>query len=315
MKKKQGIKVAIVIPNYNGLRLLKKNLPFVVDASLKNQIIIVDDGSQDASVDYIKKAYPQIHLLEKVTNSGYASAVNLGVKAAAADIVVLLNTDVKPEKDFLTSFLIHFSDPNVFAVGCMELSQEQGRVIERGRGVGSFINGFLIHSKGETNKKTTLWASGGAAAFRVSLWRDFGGMDELFDPFYWEDIDLSYRALKSGYSVIFEPHSRVHHLHLEGVIQTQFTPSQIKTIAYRNQLIFHWKNISSRDYLHSHLLHLPLHLFKSLVKGDLAFIHGFLLALQKLGEIKSQRRKSLKFFKLSDESILGRFSSDNKSNK
>ena len=70
---------------------------------------------------------------------------------------------------------------------------------------------MLVHSRGEVNKTNTLWVNGGSGAFRKSIWEDLGGFDELYNPFYWEDIDLSYRAKKAGYKIIYVPTAKVYH--------------------------------------------------------------------------------------------------------
>ena len=109
-------------------------------------------------------------------------------------LYILFNTDVYPDKDFLTPLLSHFKDEKVFAVGCMDKSIEGKDVVLRGRGIGVWKRGFLVHEKGEIEKSDTLWVSGGSGAFRKSIWDKLGGLNELYNPFYWEDIDLSYRA-------------------------------------------------------------------------------------------------------------------------
>src|SRR5581483_9702281 len=99
-----------------------------------------------------------------------------------------------------------------------------------------------------------------------------------YNPFYWEDIDISYRALKAGYRIFFEPKSQVIHEHEEGSIRRKYTANQIKVIAYRNQLFFVWINITDLNLQLSHIIWLPYHLLKSFIKGDFAFIKGLCLA-------------------------------------
>src|SRR5258706_3285648 len=217
--------LSIIIPNYNGSALLKKNVPAVVNAfeGYKDgdvQLIIPDDASSDDSVEVIKNLFSQIKirhihatLVENKDRSqgGFSKNVNRGVAVATGDILILLNSDVVPHKDFLASLLKHFHDKRVFAVGCMDESIEEDKKVLRGRGVGKWKRGFLQHSAGKISKEpsSTLWVSGGSGAFRREIWDILGGLNEIYNPFYWEDIDLSYRALKSGYLLIFEPRSVV----------------------------------------------------------------------------------------------------------
>src|SRR3989304_5387691 len=103
---------SIVIPNYNGHDLLDEYLPSVFDAarsySDQYEVIIVDDGSKDQSVDLIRSKYPEARVIVNERNVGFGEAVNRGVKACKNSIVVLLNNDVRVEKDFFEPLLRHF---------------------------------------------------------------------------------------------------------------------------------------------------------------------------------------------------------------
>lgn len=298
--------VSIIIPNYNGAQLLEKNLPSVFDAlnnfKGKVKVVVVDDGSTDNSLEVLEKF--DVKVITNKRNLGFSSTINRGVKEAEGDIVILLNTDVSVNKDFLEPLLKHFSDPKVFAVGCLDKSIEKGKIVLRGRGVGNFQRGFLIHRRGEVNKSDTLWVSGGSGAFRRDLWNKFGGLDELYNPFYWEDIDLSYRALKQGYKIIFERESKVTHYHTSGAIKTNFPSSRIKIIAYRNQFIFVWKNITDFKLKLLHFLWLPYHFTKAILLGDLYFLIGFILAFIKLPAIIATSFRMKKLFIKKDSEII-----------
>jgi len=301
--------VSVVIPNYNGFKLLKQNLPKVLARAPQAEIIVVDDGSTDESVVFLKGNFPRIKLIEKVHNHGFATSVNLGVRAAYGDIVFLLNSDAVPQKGFLPPLLARFKErEDLFAVGCLDQSIEGEKVTERGRGVGRFERGFLAHGRGEINQTNTLWASGGSSAFRKRMWEQLGGMDELYDPFYWEDIDLSYRALKSGFAVVFEPKSVVRHMHEEGSIAKSFTSTQINAISYRNQIMFVWKNITDRRIILEHLLWMPYHLLRSLLTGEWVLVRGFFAAFRRLPKILKQRRIAEKLFTRTDRQVLSVFS-------
>ncbi len=302
--------VSIVIPNYNGARLLEKNLEKVFDAvnyykKGKVEIIIVDDASTDNSLDIIKDKNVAIFKNEK--NLGFSSTVNNGVKEAKEDILVLLNTDVVPEKGFLQPLISHFNDESVFAVGCMDKSIESGKTVLRGRGVGKLKRGFLVHKRGEIDKTNTLWVTGGSGAFRKSIWNKLGGFNEIYNPFYWEDIDLSYRAIKSGYKILFESKSVVVHEHEKGAIIEKFSSFKIKTIAYRNQFIFVWENATDISLQFLHVLWLPYHFLKAMLRGDAAFFLGFVKAFILIPKIIKSRLKSQKMFVKTDYEIVKEF--------
>src|SRR6185369_911997 len=138
-------RVSLVIPNYNGEELLAKHMPYVMKA-FKNEknsileVIIVDDASKDRSVSLIKKFFPEATLYKHKINRGFSSTVNTGVRYAKGDLVCLLNTDVSPSLNFLTSLLVHFDELDTFAVSL----HEEGY----GWAKGTFRNGFLEHKPG-----------------------------------------------------------------------------------------------------------------------------------------------------------------------
>lgn len=298
---------SIIIPNYNGDELIKKNLPKVI-SSLKEydfEIIIVDDGSSDNSVKTIEgfiSSHKNIILIKNEKNKGFPSSVNRGVDRARGEYVVLLNNDVYPENDFLKPALKDLEDENVFAVGFMDQSIENEKKVLRGRGIGQWRRGFLIHSKGSLDKKNNLWASGGSSVFNKKIWDKLGGFNEIYAPFYWEDIDISYRALRMGYEVLFEKESVVVHEHEKGAIKQKYSNEQIRTISFRNQFIFVWINASPKLVL-LNLIWLPYHLLKSVLTFDLPFIIGFLSFLIKLPKVLSERRRIQKLFKVSDSEV------------
>lgn len=314
----ETMNISIVIPNFNGEQILTKNLPHVLKAVKeykkgKVEIIIPNDPSTDASADVIQKFIASItdaHITGKTINntkkeeSGFSKNVSRGVSMATGDILILLNSDVRPYENFLSPLLVHFSDDKVFAVGCHDESIEHDKPVSRGRGVGWWERGFLQHKAAEIRPGSTLWASGGSSAFRKKIWDRLGGLDNLFNPFYWEDIDLSYRAWKSGYKVLFEPKSIVVHEHDEGTIKTKFKPAHIQKIAYRNQYFFVWKNITDAGLRFSHFVWLPYHLLKAVFRRDSVFLQGFWLAAMQWQRMQDSRYRAKKLFVKTDREIL-----------
>lgn len=312
--------ISIIIPNYNGKVLLEKNLPFVVNAAKnysdsqgeKVEIIIVDDASTDNSIDFINTvntSYKNIsfHLLINKKNQGFSSTINKGVSSAQGEYMLLLNTDVCPDAQFLKPLVDHLKEENVFGVAAMDRSIEKGKEVLRGRGIGRWKKGFLIHSRGEIDKNNTLWISGGSGVFNKDIWRKLGGFSSLYNPFYWEDIDVSYRALKTGYKLVFEKKSVVIHEHLKGSIASQYNHFKVTAIAYRNQFIFVWVNITDPEKITQHVLWLPYHFVKSILNKDWAFMVGFLSALAKIFQALKQRAKNKKLFVKTDTEVIKEF--------
>lgn len=250
--------VSIIIPCWNSESQLKQNLPAVLIAAKKvsAEIIIVDDDSnQDNSKLYLS-TLKGVKYLQNSTNQGFTKTVNRGVGEATGEIIVLLNTDVAPEPDCFVQALTYFADPHVFAI-----TFNSGEGWAEGR----WEDGMLVHypiRKNAIKPMPSLWASGGQAAFRRNIWQQLGGLDPLYAPFYWEDVDLGYRAWKAGYQILWVPDARCSHHHESSVIKNNFSSSYISRIALRNQLLFIWKNITDPALLGSHLARLPRLLYR-----------------------------------------------------
>ena len=292
--------VSVVIPNYNGENLLPDCLPYVIKAKDNpanriREIIVVDDDSQDKSIEVLKR-FPGVKVIKHRINRGFSSSVNTGARSSKGKIIVLLNTDVKPSYDFLMSVLPHFSSPNVFAVSL----HEEGYGWANGR----FKDGFIVHSPGKQDEEVqeTFWVNGGSGVFRRDYWMDLNGMDErIFSPFYWEDLDLSYRAQKRGFTLLWDPKSMVTHKH-ESTL-SRLPNRYVVRIQERNQLLFIWKNLTSVALFRKHVIGLT-----SRVLRHPGYVFVVFSALSKLGTVLKARKKELKEAKISDETIFARFS-------
>jgi len=299
-EEKRELKVSIVIPNYNGENLLLENLPYVIKAKDNSrnrvlEIIVVDDASTDQSVKIIKKKFPEIKLIKHTKNRGFSSSVNTGVRTSKGELIVLLNTDVVPKEDFLESALRHFENPGVFAVSLHEKGYGPAR--------GVFKDGFIQHESMPESKKleNTFWVNGGSGIFRRDVFLRLGGMDEkLLNPFYWEDVDLSYRALKSGYRILWEPKARVLHQH---ELTIQKIPLKYRQrIQERNHLLFIWKDLTSKRLLKKHSVGVIKRVFRH--PGYLRIV---LMALFRIRGVIRARKRLKKIFKVSDEAIFAGF--------
>jgi GT2 family glycosyltransferase len=241
------MKVTIAIPNYNGKSLLEKNLPNILKSGAE-EVLIIDDGSVDDSVkllEKIKVQEPTVKLMVNEKNLGFIPTVNKLFDLAKGEIVVLLNNDVFVERDFLNPLLKHFEKREIFAVNCHEGGE--------GPAVAFWKNGFFEYKRGEEKMKVqkSAWASGGSAAYSKAIWQTLGGFDDLYAPFYFEDTDISFRALEQGYQILWEPKSKVKHVH-ETTISKTFSKRYINWITQRNLLLFIWKNIREKRLVREH---------------------------------------------------------------
>lgn len=298
-------KITIVIPNYNGASLLQKYLPSVIKYSPNCEIIVVDDASQDESVKIVRKNFKKVKIIRLAQNSGFAYSANIGVKSAKTKIVLLLNTDVAARRNYLSAALKHFKDTSIFAVALEDESHERGKIIPRGRGGARFTKGFFEHFAVIPERGATLWASGGSSMISREIFLKLKGFDTVFKPFYWEDVDLGYRAWKHGYKCVFEPLSKVDHYHEEGTIQNTSSKLRIRTVAYKNQFLFMWKNIEDYHLILLHLFWMPYHALMALTRLDLAFFSGLAIALFALPSLVIATSQNVNV--ISDKNILKMF--------
>lgn len=300
-------KISVIIPNYNGERLLEKNLPKIIKYFPNCQIIISDDCSSDGSAELIKDKFKNVELTIHRKNKGFSSTVNDGAKLAKAEILVFLNTDVSLDKCYTAEIEKYFKNKNLFGIGFQDRSYEDGKIVLRGRGIGKFQNGLLNHSKGDNIFGPTLWISGGSCAVDAHKFRRLNGFNEIFNPFYWEDIDLSYRATKSGWEILFTPDIVVDHFHESGSIRKHHKPDRITQIAARNMFIFSAKNITNKKIMFEFYSNLTYLFLKSLVKLDKSTLMSIFRFLYKTPEIIISRHKESQIYKLSDTEVLRKF--------
>jgi len=181
------------------------------------EIIVVDDGSTDDTIEMIESRFSEVKLISHEKNKGFGEACNTGVARASHDIVVLLNNDIVATEPFLDPLLSYFADDSVFAVNprvYQSRSEKPGGGLVRG-----YMHCGLLRlrwSESDLERSAacpTLYANGAATAMCRDKFLKLGGFDILYAPFYSEDLDLSYRAWRRGWKVRYEPGSLLTHGH------------------------------------------------------------------------------------------------------
>lgn len=292
------MKISVVVTNWNGLNLLKKNLRQVIKMSPEAQeIIIADDCSSDKSVDYVKqlqKKYSKLKLITNKKNLGFGKNSNKAILKSQGEYVVMLNSDVFPHKDYIKNSLIHFLDSNVLGVGFAEKGHENWARI-------FWKNGYLQHEPGTDIKKThiTAWLSGGSSIIRKDIFEKLGGFDKVYEPFYCEDLDLGLRAWKSGYILLWEPKCVVEHRH-ESTI-SKFSKSLLNYVKERNRLLSVWRNFTDPQLIASNKI------------GMIGRVLSGPNYIKIIRAAKKQIKKSdppIVFPKLTDQEIFNKFKND-----
>ncbi len=304
--------VSIVIPNYNGENLLRENLPSIFAAVEQwkgpAEVIIVDDCSADGSCHLIQDMFPAARLLVNSVNSGFSKTCNIGMAVARFPVLLCINTDVKVEANLLTTLAPHFADPELFAVTPRVIvereGKNQGAVFGRCRG--GFIKGSFALAENEVPERENLYAVGACVAYDANKFRALGGYSEIYSPYLFEDVDISYRAWKRGWKSIYDPSATVWHY--SNATLGKVKRSINKVIYYRNRFIFHWINVSDPTAVFWNIMNTLFRLMFSVFLLKFYYYRAFLGALKRWDAIADQRRTEKSFRTLRDADVIRRTS-------
>ena len=327
--------VSIVIPTWNGLSLLQQFLPSVIAAADHydkhshdpTEILIVDDGSTDETTSWLRQAgfrnnddettsgSPRLRIVRNKTNLGFGETCNRGIELAAHPLVFLLNNDVEPERECIAPLVENFEDSSVFAAHCRVFEFDSGRECGTGK-LGGFSRGFIrVHesySVSEPGEPTgtplySMFAGGGSAMFDRQKFLEIGGFEALLSPFYWEDVELSYRAWKRGYSILYEPRSIARH-RISSTIGTLDRRS-VRRIEQRNRLIFHWINLHDTSMFASHVARVLLLALTAPLRLQPGFLWSLAAATGSWRQIRDRRREEKLAARRSDRGVFKMFDS------
>ncbi len=242
------MKVAVVIPNWNGVDMIVDCLDSVVAQNYTNTIVVVDNGSVDDSIAVIEEKFPDIVLLKNPTNLGFAGGVNTGIKYALEnnfDAVALLNNDAIADKDWLQQLVSSFEQYLEAGIAtCKLLSLDKTHIDSTGD---LYTTWGIPFPRGRDEESGTQYdhspwifgASGGASLYRSSMLREIGLFDEDFFAYY-EDVDISFRAQLAGWKVRYVANAEVYHA-------TSTTSNKIPGFAtyqtVKNAPLLFWKNV------------------------------------------------------------------------
>lgn len=308
--------VSIVIPSYNGKQLLAKNLPPLLKAIERHQfpveVIVVDDASTDDTATFLQESFAQLTVLRNTVNIGFAGTMNRGIGTARYDILLALNNDILVEEDLLVAALQRFEDPKVFSVtpDIVDPRSEESQSIPRLQpGVCWFGTRYLqrkdlLTLEGEI---PIFYGSGGASFYDREKLCFLGGFDPVFHPFYIEDIDLSYRAWKTGWKCLMEPRTTVYH-ETSSTIRSLHKRRKIKFIGDRNRTLFLWLNITDPSLIIRYFLFLPFSLLYDVIAFRKYKFVGFFWALSYLPRLPLLRRQRCNYFSVADSEVLKRIS-------
>jgi GT2 family glycosyltransferase len=209
------MKVAAVIPHWNRRDLLQTLLANLAEQTRAfDEIIVVDNGSEDDSAAVAERAGARVIRLER--NLGFAPAVNHGIAAADAEWIAILNNDVTLDPDWLARLLTAAQDRDVwFATGKTLMAADPSRI---DGAFDAISRGACAYRCGSGSRDGPFWnqprrirmAPMTAALFRRSLFDQIGPLDETFESFL-EDVDFGIRCALQGRWGVYEPQAMVYH--------------------------------------------------------------------------------------------------------
>ncbi len=211
--------VSVVVPNWNGKPYLKDCLDSLLRQTHKANIIVVDNGSKDGSLELLKESYPEVEVIALDKNYGFAGGVNRGITRALemkSEYVALFNNDAVADKDWLKQLVITANKhPEVGIVTPKLLKSDKKHLDSTGDWYSvwglPFPRGRNEVDNGQYEKaEYVMGASGGASLYRSTMLKEIGLFDEAFFAYY-EDVDLSLRAQLSGWKVYYQPTALAYH--------------------------------------------------------------------------------------------------------
>ncbi len=253
MKKK---KLAVIILNWNGQKLLEEFLPIAVRFTISDEadLIVADNGSTDGSPDWVEKHFPEVKLLRLARNYGFAEGYNRAIAATGYPYTILLNSDVEVTEGWWKPLLQTLE--NNASIGACQPKIRSYRERERFEYAGAaggyldrlgypYCRGRLFDAIEEDRGQydgglaDICWASGAALAVRTGAYMDAGGLDAGFFA-HMEEIDLCCRLHAAGFRVVTDPRSVV--FHVGGASLNQGNP-QKTFLNFRNNLLLLHKNL------------------------------------------------------------------------
>ena len=251
--------LAIIILNWNGRRLLEEFLPTVVATTIseRSDLFVVDNGSEDDSVEYVREHFPEVKLIEYQKNYGFAEGYNKAIETIRYPYSLLLNSDVavkegwwEPLLDFIKSHkeagavqpkIKSYREPEKFeyAGAAGGLLDSLGYPYCRGR-----VFSKIAEDKGQYDGEAMeiAWASGAAMLVDTEAFLKVGGLDRRFFA-HMEEIDLCWRLMLEGYKIYFVPDSEVYHL---GGASLNYGNPKKTYLNFRNNLLLLHKNLPKK---------------------------------------------------------------------
>ena len=249
-------KLAVIILNWNGLKLLQEFLPTAIKYTTGERVdlIVADNGSTDGSVAWIEENFPEIILIKFDKNYGFAEGYNRAIDETGYPFTILLNSDVEVTPGWWEPLLDFMErNPDVGAVQPKIKSYRNRNMFEYAGAAGGYLDklGYpycrgrlfdrIEEDRGQYDGAPVdiCWASGAALMIRTEIYQKLGGLDPLFFA-HMEEIDLCCRMIGAGFRICFISDSEVYHV--GGATLNQGNPNKTY-LNFRNNLLLLYKNL------------------------------------------------------------------------
>ena len=246
-------KIAVVILNWNGEKLLQQFLPSVVAFSNEANIYLADNNSTDQSIEVVKKLFPSVNIIKNEINFGFAKGYNEALKQVEEPIYALINSDIEVTENWLIPILTTFvNEPNISIIQPKILDFKNKSYFEYAGAAGGFIDKYgypfcrgrifetVEKDEGQYDDSTNIfWASGACFFIKKEVYRKLNGFDESFFA-HQEEIDLCWRAFNQGFQAKYVSESKVYHV--GGATLAQGS-SKKTYLNFRNSLLMLVKNL------------------------------------------------------------------------
>ena len=246
-------KIAVVVLNWNGAKLLEQFLPSIIQYSDEAKIYVADNASTDTSIAVIKEQFPSVTIIQNDGNYGFAKGYNVALQQVQEEYYALVNSDVEVTENWLTPVLSIFeTEPNLGIIQPKILDYKNKAYFEYAGAAGGFIDQFgypycrgrifetIEKDNGQYNDELEIfWASGACFFIRKEVYQKLNGFDGDFFA-HQEEIDLCWRAFNLGYKAKYTSSSVV--FHVGGATLNESNPKKT-FLNFRNSLLMLTKNL------------------------------------------------------------------------